>query len=261
MAMNQSRPAIQIWAHRGASTLAPENTLPAFELAVREQADGIELDVQLTADGIAVVTHDSDCRRLAGVPGLVGQMTLAELKQLNFASSWPMAGTVRLPALSEVFDLIRPTRLMINVELKNDEVAYPGLEEEVLLLAGRHGMLERILLSSFNRASVAHASRLIRERGLLVACGLIYGRRLDKPWVLARDLGAQAIHPAYRLVRTQRDVLDAHAAGIRIHPWTLDDAVQLEQAMRFGVDAVITNVPSLARQVLDRLTPAKPAHF
>jgi glycerophosphoryl diester phosphodiesterase len=88
-----------ILAHRGASTLAPENTLAAFELAIRQQADGIELDVHLSADGIAVVTHDEDCRRVTGESGQVSEMTLSELKSRNFSWNRPEAGFTSLPTL------------------------------------------------------------------------------------------------------------------------------------------------------------------
>jgi glycerophosphoryl diester phosphodiesterase len=244
--------ATQILAHRGSSRLAPENTLPAFELAMRQKADGIELDVQLTADGFIVVTHDADCRRLTGIPGLVGKMSLAELRKLNFAAPWPQAGIVRLAALAEVFDLLQPSGLVIDIELKNDEFSYPGLEEKVLDLVTEFGMEDRIWLSSFNHGSMAYAARLARERRLEIPCGLIYSRYIEKPWVMARNTGAKVVKPAYQLVRTRQDVLQAHEAGIRIHPWTIDDAHDLEKIMLLGVDAIYTNVPDLARQVLTR---------
>jgi glycerophosphoryl diester phosphodiesterase len=241
-----------ILAHRGASTLAPENTLAAFELAIRQQADGIELDVHLSADGIVVVTHDEDCRRVTGESGKVGEMTLSELKSRNFSWNRPEAGFTSLPTLEEVFDLLRTTGLMINIELKNSEVDYNGLEETVLRLSVSYGMQERILLSSFNHRSIADACRMIREHRLPIRCGLLYSHRLARPWELARQIGAAAIHPRHVLADHPDYVEKAHLACILVHPWTVDSEDDLEKFMRLGVDAIITNVPDLALKVRER---------
>jgi glycerophosphoryl diester phosphodiesterase len=254
--MSQSNAVPIILAHRGASAQAPENTLVSFELAVRQMADGIELDVHLSADGVVVVTHDEDCRRVTGEPGLVREMTLADLKKRNFAWYRPEAGFISLPTLEEVFDLISPTGLMLNIELKNSETVYPGLEEEVLRLTVCHLMQERVLLSSFNHRSIADCCRLIQERCLPVRCGLLYASRLVRPWEKAREIGAVAIHPHHTLARRASYIEKAHLAGIAVYPWVIDAENELEKFIELGVDAVITNVPDKAHQVRTRLSQA-----
>jgi glycerophosphoryl diester phosphodiesterase len=238
-----------IWAHRGASGQAPENTLPAFDLASRLKADGIELDVQMTCDGHLVVAHDTDCQRVAGEKGQIGQMSLQTLRTLNFARLWPAFGFVTLPTLAEVFDLIRPTGLTINIEMKNDETPYAGLEEAVLRQVIEWRMQERVLISSFSQPSLAMAVQLIRDLRLAIPCGFLYDSPLDNPWEIARQSGFSAMHPRHGLISRSSEIQAAHSAGVLVHAWTVDRADRLEQLMRMGVDAVITNKPDLAWRV------------
>lgn len=236
----------KIWAHRGASAAAPENTMAAFDLAIRQGADGIELDVHLTADEAVVVTHDESCRRVTGVEGLVSQMTLVELRRLDFGSIMPGFDRQQIPTLAEVFDLIRPTGMMINIELKNSVNPYPGLEKAVLDLAVSHKMTEQICFSSFNHYSLVLAEQLIRERNLAIPCGILYSCGLYEPWHYAHSVGISAIHPHYANLRIPGLVPDCHAAGIQINAWTIDHPDHLRLALALGVDAIITNVPDLA---------------
>jgi glycerophosphoryl diester phosphodiesterase len=235
-----------IWAHRGASAMLPENTLAAFAKAVQFGADGLELDVQRTADGVLVVTHDEDCLRVTGQPGEIAKMTLAELKQLNFASFSPNAAPEAIPTLAEVFDLIRPSSLTINIEMKNALVLYPGLEAEVLKLAAEWNMQERVQLSSFNHYSLLEASKLIRAMKLAVPCGPLYNSGLLEPWKYAAAYGFAAIHPHYGNLRIPGLVADCHQNGIAVNAWTIDIPEHIGLALKLGVDAIITNVPEQA---------------
>ena len=121
-----------IYAHRGASGYAPENTLEAFELAARMGADGVELDVHIARDGELVVAHDEAVDRVANGTGLICRMTTAELKQLRFNRTHPEYERATIPTLREVFELLKPTGLKINVELKNSYIVYENLEEKCL---------------------------------------------------------------------------------------------------------------------------------
>ncbi len=244
----------RIWAHRGASTMAPENTLPAFDRAVRQGADGIELDVQRTADNILVVAHDEDCLRVTGEAGMIPAMTLAQLKKLDFGKVYPAAtGFIPLPTLAEVFDLIRPSGLTINIELKNGIVLYPGMEKQVLDLALEHKMTERIHLSSFNHFSLVDAVALIRQMKLAVTCGPLYECGIVDPWVYAERIGCQAIHPHYGNLRVPGLIAQCQAAGIAVNAWTIDNPEHIGMALMAGVDAIITNVPEQALQIKRQL--------
>lgn len=237
--------ATQVWAHRGASKFAPENTLPAFELAIRQGADGIELDVQRTYDGHLVVTHDETCHRVTGQPGWIHQMTLAELRHYNFAATNGQYPFTRLPTLAEVLDLIKPTRLQLNIEIKNGLIPYAGLETEAISLVESFKMAEQVIFSSFNHFSM----RQIRQLRPDIRCGLLYECGLIDPWLYAQRVGATAIHPSFPNLQIPDLVSNCHQTGIAINAWTLDDPELLRKAMTLGIDAVITNLPDLALQV------------
>ena len=154
----------KVWGHRGASGVAPENTLPAFDLARRMGADGVELDVQLSADGRLVVIHDETLDRTTTGSGPVAARTLDELRTLDAGRGLAGYAGARIPTLDEVFELFAGTPVVVNVELKNSVVAYPGLEEKVLALVAAAGMADRVLLSTFNHLS------LVRLRSCSSSC-------------------------------------------------------------------------------------------
>jgi len=236
----------RIWGHRGASAVAPENTLPAFVKAIEFKVDGVELDVQLTRDGIPVVCHDFEIDRLSDGKGLVRDYTLAELRQFNFNLRFPEMGFVTLPTLAEVFDLFRTTDLEINVEIKSGQVIYPGIEEKVLALARDLAMADRIWYSSFNHLSV----KRIRELDSGSRCGILYDCVLVDPWVYAERLGMQAIHPHHSILAYPGLVAACRTAGLAVHVWTVDQPDDLIRAFELGADAVISNKPDLARAVM-----------
>ena len=129
-----------IFGHRGASAYAPENTLEAFKLAADMGAHGVELDVHICKSGELVVAHDETVDRVSDGHGLIKDMTLSELKALHFNKTHPEYKDARLPTLQEVFQLLRPTGLRINVELKNSAIDYPELEKRVIELAVQENM-------------------------------------------------------------------------------------------------------------------------
>ena len=114
----------KVWAHRGASAYAPENTLEAFQLAVEQKADGVELDVQMTKDGKLVVIHDETIDRTSGGHGRVMDYTLAELKEMKFNRTHPEYADAAIPTLAEVYELLKPVGLEINVEIKTGIIFY-----------------------------------------------------------------------------------------------------------------------------------------
>lgn len=242
----------KIWAHRGSSHAAPENTMAAFELAITHGADGVELDVHMTADRQIVVTHDESCLRVTGREGLVSQMTLAQLRQLDFGLVKPGFARQALPTLAEVFDLLGPAGLMVNVELKNSSNPYPGMEEAIFDLAIEHKMTELVCLSSFNHYSMALAARINWARRLAIPCGLLYNSGLFEPWNYARLCGAWAIHPYYPNLRIPNLVRDCQAAGVLVNVWTINGAEDLKTALDLAPDAIITDVPDLALELAGR---------
>lgn len=179
---------IRIWAHRGCSTRYPENTLSAFREACRYDIAGIELDIQLTADGTLVVIHDERVDRTTDGRGMVKDFTLEQLRRLRIAGhdGW----TEQIPTMEEVFDLLAPVcrerGVLINIELKNSNVPYAGMEEKILALAAEKGLTDYIIYSSFHPDSIRRLKQLdpTVQTGILApkltdCCGLESSTRAD----------------------------------------------------------------------------------
>lgn len=237
-----------IFGHRGASGYAPENTLEAFELAARMGAGGVELDVHICRSGELVVAHDETVDRVSDGSGMIRDLTLSQLKSFRFNRTHPEYPDARIPLLSEVFQLLRPTGLMINIELKNSIVDYPDLERRAMEETARHFDPARVLFSSFNHHSMLRMKALDAS----VPCGLLYEAVLVRPWEYAKKLGMDAIHPHYsEVILPPGECAAAHAAGVRVNTWTVNTPDAMDAVLREGADILITNFPD---QALNRAT-------
>ena len=245
--MFTSLPQPVIFAHRGASAHAPENTLASFQLALEQNADAIELDVKLSADGHAVVIHDPTLDRTTGRHGRVKDLSLAELQSLDAGSffSEKYRGE-RIPTLEQVFEAVGK-RTLINVELTNYTTPRDQLVEMVCMLVKKFGLQKSILFSSFFASNLSKAQAYLPEvpRGLLAFDGWLGA------W--ARSFGFnfgryQALHPYLKDV-TPQQVQRVHRLNRRIHVWTVNAAEDMRRLFRWGVDAIFTDDPQLAVQV------------
>lgn len=236
-AVRRKSRAIKVWAHRGASGHAPENTLPAFELAHAMGADGIELDVQLTRDGVPVVIHDERIDRVSDGVGYVKDYTLEELKNFNMNQAFPAYGNVAIPTLEEVYDLVKKTDLTVNVELKNSAIFYEGLEEKVLRLAEEKGIADRIIYSSFNHYSMRKVKQLLPSARI----AFLYSEGILDIADYACRYGAYAVHPSVKCTEYPNMVRECHGRNVKVHVWTVNEEVDFEKMRKLGVDAVITN--------------------
>ena len=240
----------RVFGHRGASGYAPENTIEAFRLAAETGADGVELDVQMTRDGELVVAHDETIDRVSDGTGLIAGLTLKELKKHRFNRTHPEYTDAVIPTLAEVFELLRPTQLVINIELKNSLIDYPGLERRAIDLAAKEFDLDRVIFSSFNHASMLRVKAIEPQ----LICGLLYEASLIEPWEYALRLGMDALHPHYSEVITPGgNCRKAHEAGILVHTWTVNDPEAMAVVMREKADIMITNYPDLACQERDKI--------
>lgn len=232
----------KVWAHRGAAGYAPENTLESFELAVRQGADGVELDVQMTKDGELVVVHDEKIDRVSNGSGFVKDFSLKELKELNFNRTHPEYAHVQIPTLQEVYELLKPTGVSINVELKTGVYFYPGIGQKVLELAEEMEMKGRIWYSSFNHMTVTTLKRMDPT----IRAGILY----EDGWLnvpeYAERIGVDALHPAYYNLQYPGVVKEAKTKGLKLHVWTVDDERVMKYLIREGIDAIITNYPDRA---------------
>jgi len=237
-----------IFAHRGAKRAAPENTLPAFEAAVRLKADGVEFDVQYSSDGQLVIFHDFSLENTSNGTGRVSAHTLAELRELDAGLHFgpEFAGT-RIPTLDEVLDLLKD-KLLVNIELKSVRASDDGLGQDVARKVLEHGMAEQVVISSFNPFALRR-SRLTGpqiEHALLLA--------VDSPgWMksglLFRWSKAGALHPESAMV-TEEYMAQARRRGLPVRVWTVNEPEEMRRLADLGVDAIVTDVPDLARQVL-----------
>lgn len=236
-----------IFGHRGASGYAPENTLEAFDMAARMGAHGVELDVHICRSGELVVIHDETIERVSDGEGWVKDMTLTELKKLHFNRTRPEYPEARIPTLREVFQLLKPTGLQINAELKNTIVDYPDLERRVIELADQEGMLDRIIFSSFNHYSMLRVKAIDKS----LYCGLLYEATMITPWAYAVALGMDAIHPSLgEVILPGGECAAAHKAGIQVNPYTVNSEEEIKGCLREGADILIGNYPDRGLKLL-----------
>ncbi len=239
----------KIWAHRGASGYAPENTMEAFQLANTMQADGIELDVQLTKDGEIVVVHDEAIDRVSDGKGKVRDYTLKELKTLHFNRTHPEYKDARIPTLREVLTYVKMTPMTVNIELKTGVIFYEGLPEKTMALVKELEMEKRVIYSSFNHYTIRDIKKLNPEAktGLLYADGYI-----DMP-MYAAALGVDALHPALHNLWYPDFIRLSREKNLKLHVWTVNREADMKKLYELGIDAIITNYPDKAREVREAL--------
>jgi glycerophosphoryl diester phosphodiesterase len=237
-----------IFAHRGASAYAPENTLAAFELAVQQGAQAIELDAKLSTDGHVIVIHDQSVDRTTDGVGKVAEMPLSAMRELDAGSSFSekFRGE-RIPTLDEVFEAVGK-RILINVELTNYATPFDVLVPKVVELVRRHALEKRVLFSSFFPNNLRRARRLLPEvpRGLLTWAGWMGAWSRTFSWLAPY----QALHP-YTTSVNARLVQRFHAAGRRVHVWTVNDEVEMRRLFALGVDGIFTDDPLLSLRTLN----------
>ncbi|WP_165491802.1 glycerophosphodiester phosphodiesterase [Egibacter rhizosphaerae] len=235
--------APEIIAHRGARATHPENTLAAFAEAARLRSDGIEFDVQLSADGVPVVIHDADVHRTTGVSGKVGGLTAHELTALD-AGAWvaPRFAGERIPTLDAVLEWGAEQRLTLHIELKGGPgTPMPELSAAVVAAVERHGMVERVVLSSYDHRGLVFA----RERCAPLATAVLFDFGLYRPWVYAADVGAQALHCRWDWI--DRELVEqASAHGIAVRGFGAETESAVGAVLGAGA-SVITPRPERAR--------------
>ena len=246
---------ILVHGHRGARARRPENTLPAFRYAIEQGVDFLELDVAVTKDNVAVVSHDPMINAAicagpkTGIP--IHTLTLAELQEYDcgakrnpaFSTQEPVPGT-RVPALDEVFELGRANAIQFNVETKifadhpelsPDPVAFTKL---ILDLVSKHRLEKRVILQSFDPRTL----RVMKKLDPSIPRAALFETERDWPEV-AREFEATIFSPEHHLVTRER-VAQAHAAGLQVVPWTVNKPEDWAKMADAGVDAIISDDPA-----------------
>lgn len=238
-----------IFAHRGASAHAPENTLAAFRLAVEHRADAIELDAKLTADGKVVVIHDQTVDRTTGERGVVRKMTLAQLKALDAGSFFDSTfARERIPTLEEVFVAVGG-HLLINVEITNYASISDALPDKIIDLITRYRMEDRIIVSSFHPLNLMRIHNQMPKIPVAILALPGKGGRLARGW-LGRLFSPKFIHPHYQDISSSM-VRAEHRRGRLINAWTVNESEDMRRLFKLEIDGIITDDPRLARRVLE----------
>lgn len=224
-------------AHRGASAELPDNSLAACAMAAEQGADGIEIDVQFSADGQLVIYHDFTLEHFNGSKQKISDLTLAELKELDLGDEQT------IPTLDELFEMMG-SRYLYNIELKDFSWRDKGLETAVADRVESFGLENLLLISSFSPWSVRRAQRIFR-RSIPVALLRAQGIYKYGYWLAS----GEADHPHYSLVN-EAYMAWARKRNYRVHVWTVDDPDEASRLVQLGVHGIITNKPQFIRQHL-----------
>lgn len=213
-----------IIAHRGASAVAPENTIAAFEAAIAAGADGIEFDVRLASDGVPVVIHDDTLFRTHGVRHRVAEMMCDELNDFD------------VPTLAQLFELFESNNLILYLEMKDKQIR---VAEECCRLVEQYGLKDRVIFECFDHSALKTVKNI--DSNLRTA-------PLFQPpasFIVKRALGIDANEIAlHHRLTNKRTVERARLADFSVVTWTVDDTAWVKRAQEFGIHALITNDPS-----------------
>jgi glycerophosphoryl diester phosphodiesterase len=231
----------QVVGHRGASGLAPENTLAAFQIALDLGVDGVEFDVQMTRDGHLVVAHDEELDRTTSGSGLLRELSIAELQVLD-AGGWfaeDFKGE-RIPSLPELFDFMRGNDLLLFLELK-DPAQYPGMEQAVADLIRKYDFVERVQVRSFDHSALHVFHRIAPEMSI----SELWYERIPSP----EETHFPTIDVLYQLY-TLENLAEIHARGQKATAWTVNDMEAARQLIDWGIDSITTDYPDQVLKLL-----------
>ena len=227
-----------IIGHRGASAVAPENTMASFHEAVAVGADGIEFDVRLTRDGVPVIIHDSTLRRTARLPHRIAELTWPELQQLDQT----------VPSLNELLTLFESNKLMMYVEIKCDSPSERlPLAEACCKLINQHSVKERVIVGSFDLAVLKVVRSIDSEIKTAASFELAISTAspLSDQYILDKTSTVEAcVLALYHRLARKRLVEKAKLAGLWVAVWTVDNPEWVQRARALGIDALITNDPA-----------------
>ncbi len=240
-------PCPLLLGHRGAAGEAPENTWPAFAKARASGAHGFEIDVLLTRDRVPVCAHDLTLMRIAGGQGAIQSMNYAEISRLDVGSHFHarFAGE-RIPPLSEVLDGFGG-ELILDIEIKGLNPLNAGIEEVVLKLVRERGLLDRVIISSFNPLMLRRVKAL--EPGVRTGSNYIADRfrQLRRVW-FAPFLKPYSKHPQPGQVDDEymrRQV----KRGIKVIPWGVNEPEEIRRLLDLKVDGIISDFPARLKEL------------
>jgi glycerophosphoryl diester phosphodiesterase len=232
---------IEVVGHRGAAHVEPENTLRGFRYALGLGCDRIETDVRLSKDGVLVLVHDSTVDRTTNGRGEVAYLTLADLKRLDAGKG------ERIPTLQEAIDLFKDawrlgSKTLLQIELKGEGTAGPVVEA-----VKANGIEDKVALTSFDAEHLGEAKRLLPN----VIFGFLTSKLESDPFLIAKRMGVNALHLRHDLA-TSEHITRAHAEGLQLRLWNIDEVARMRWAIGLGVDGIGSNRPDLLIGVLNQ---------
>ncbi|MCQ2510578.1 MAG: glycerophosphodiester phosphodiesterase [Lachnospiraceae bacterium] len=237
-----------LFAHRGFSGKYPENSPLAFQKVIEEtDCDGIESDVHITKDGQLVIFHDASVERTTNQTGFIKDKTYEEMLQLDIGA-WksPDFAGQHVWTLGQLLDFCKETGLLLNMELKNYEVFYEGLEKRVIDEICARQMQDQVFLSSFNHISMQACKEINPE----IETGLLYDKPLLDMDKYIERTNADNMHPRYMLLQYQPELVDLyHGRGMKINTWTVNEEADMRDMINRGVDLIISNEADLLCKV------------
>lgn len=239
----------KIFAHRGASSYAPENTMEAFKLAIKQNADGIEIDVHLTKDNRVVVIHDETIDRVSNGKGFVSDYTLKELRQFSYNYKFEQYENVQIPTLEDVLELIKPTNLILNIELKTNFLWYENIEKIVLNIVDKFVMQDRVIYSSFNHYSIQKIKNLMPMANV----AYLFTDVILDIVKYAKESGVNALHPCLYNLKMASFLNEYKKNNLVLRVWTVDDEKYMKELFKENVDSIITNKPDVALKLKEEM--------
>ena len=237
-------PSPVVFAHRGASAHAPENTLAAFSLALEQGAPAVELDAKLSIDGKVFVHHDLTLDRTTTGTGSIKKRKWDEISHVDAGSHYdPRFADEKIPLLEQVFETVG-RKLLINIELTNYATPTDSLVDHVVALVKKHALEDWVIFSSFHPFNLARVGHLLPNsfRSMLAFEGNLGG------WArgpIGRWAGPQALHPHLKDVSPEL-IKAEHARQRKINVWTVNKPTDMRRLFSWGVDCIFTDDPSLA---------------
>lgn len=238
------RSTLMVYGHRGSAGTHPENTLVSFKAAEKAGVHGIELDVQLTKDGVPVVIHDEKVDRTTNGVGWVKDYQYEELCKLDAGGAYSKRFQGEpIPSLDDVLAWIKPTSLRLNIELKTGYLPYPGIENTIIALLHHHQLTDRTVLSSFNHYSIQR----INQQEDSIETAILLSDKLVHPWEYMKRTGAKSIHIEYHALD---EYLMEHTTKLQIpvRVYTINSIDQMSKVESMGCEAMFTDYPAVAIQ-------------
>ena len=242
----------KVIGHGGAKGYAPKDTRASFEKALELGVDIVELDLHQTKDGTLVVYHDPYLDRTTNYRGLIGEMWIKELKNIDVGSWFDSKfKDERILTLEEAIDLIlHKTDLIIELKQASSshDRRYEGFEERVLNLVNQKNIKKRILITSFDHCSL----KRLKELDPSVRIGALFGANWLTLWEEVQLLRAEAIHPHW-VFTTKEMIQEAHSRGVKVNVWVVNQENWMKKLISWGTDGIVTDYPDRLVHILNEI--------